>query len=342
MDFTSYVGIQHPILLAPMAGVSTPKLAAAVSNAGGLGALGLGSSSIDDAVHQIKQTKTLTPNAFQVNFFCHEEYKLDKQQEKDWIHFLSKEFVRLGKETPTQLKKLYSSFKNNEDYTNMLLDMKPRVVSFHFGLPSYSQIAALKSSEILTMVSVTQLSEALEAQALGIDILIAQGIEAGGHRGMFNPSRESGIFTSDLVSMLIEHPQIQLPVVAAGGIMAGDTIRKMLDLGASAAQLGTAFIQCEESAANQSYKNALFQQKNTQITDIISGRPARGLISQWHQILASCHEVQHSGYPYTYDIAKKLSTLDPEFSIYWAGSNVSNIRRLNAEALMGTLIEELL
>lgn len=342
MDLTSYLGIQHPILLAPMAGVSTPQLAATVSNQGGLGALGLGSSTLDHAIEQIKHTKQLTKKPFQLNFFCHKEFDLDIEKEKVWIEFLSKEFSRLGKSPPNQLNKLYSSFTNNEDFTNMVLDIKPRAISFHFGLPSKKQIAALKSAGIITMVSITQLSEALEAQSYGIDILIAQGIEAGGHRGIFNENNDPAIFTKDLVQALIKNPAVTLPIVAAGGLMTGKDIREIIDLGASAAQLGTAFLTCAESAANQNYKKALLESNYTQITRSISGRPARGLFSHWHTDIDILEKPEDPGYPFTYDIAKQLNMLDPiNFPIYWAGCNVSKIRPLDASVLMQTLISEM-
>lgn len=341
MDLLSQLEIKHPLFLAPMAGISTPKLAAIVSNMGGLGSLGLGSSSVDEVVAQIEQTKALTSNAFQVNFFCHDQTILDVEKEKIWINFLSKEFKELKKPFPSQLNQLYNSFLHNEDYTNIILDKKPKAISFHFGLPSKAQLNALKSANIITMVSVTQISEALVAQNLGIDVLIAQGIEAGGHRGVFNEMYDPGIFTHDLVHLLTQSPLIQLPVVAAGGLMTGHDIRNILDLGASAAQLGTAFIQCKESAAHDHYRAALFEKNITQITSVISGRPARGLIRSWHTQVDTPNQPNHPDYPFPYDIAKQLSKINQEFAIYWAGSNFSKIRRLDAEQLMQTLIQEI-
>lgn len=340
MNFLKKISIQHPIFLAPMAGISTPHLAAAVSNQGGLGALGLGSSNTDEIIKQIIMTKKLTHQPFQVNFFCHEEKKIDLELERAWISWFRQHFKNSNQNIPTKLEKIYTTLKNNDQYTNILLELRPKVVSFHFGLPSVQQIQALKKAEILTMVSVTQLSEAIKAQDAGIDILVAQGIEAGGHRGIFNENIEPAIFTHDLVSILVEHTN--LPVVAAGGIMNGRNIRSMMDLGASAAQLGTAFIQCNESAASDLYRKILFKKNTKQITATISGRPARGITSDWHQNIDGILQLKNPGYPYAYHMAKKISQLEgSQYSAFWAGSNVNQIRKFDAKELMQQLILEI-
>lgn len=344
MTLLEQLQIKHPILLSPMAGVSTPELAAAVSNAGGLGALGLGASTVDAARSAIKATRELTSKAFQVNFFCHEPQQINLQDSKLWIQYLNTTFQHYHDDAPLTLNRIYDSFLENEDFLNLLLEEKPQAVSFHFGLPSSEQIAALKNAGIITMVSVTQLSEAVAAQNANIDILIAQGVEAGGHRGSFNPACDSGLSTKDLVQLLVRY--INLPIIAAGGIMNGAKINNYLQLGASAAQLGTAFVQCKESAANQAYRKALFEETITQITDSISGRAARGLFSKWHESIDIPQRPKTPGYPYTYDIGKQLNALaiktqENGFGAFWAGSNVSEIRALDAEQLMNVLIQEI-
>ena len=338
------LNIQYPIFVAPMAGVSTPELAAAVSNAGGLGALGLGASSIEAVKQAIENTKQLTTKPFQVNFFCHQPEDYDEAQATAWINYLTPHFEEFGAKPPTQLNKIYQSFVENDDLLNVVLETKPAAVSFHFGLPTPSQMDALKQAGIMTMVSVTQLSEAIAAQNAGIDVLIAQGIEAGGHRGTFNPKCDAGLTTLDLVILLTQY--VDLPIVAAGGLMTGDDIKLYTELGASAGQLGTAFVQCAESAANEAYRTALFEQPVTQITDSISGRPARGLFNAWHQFVDYPERPKHALYPYTYDLGKQLhaaaSKQDEQgYGAFWAGSNVANLRRLDAKALMQTLINEL-
>lgn len=344
MDLLKRLGVSHPIFVAPMAGVSTPELAAAVSNAGGLGALGLGASKADAVRKAIEQTQALTDKPFQVNFFCHQPEAYDEAQAKLWIDYLTPQFQEFDALPPSSLNKIYQSFVENDDLLNVVLETKPAAVSFHFGLPTVDQLDALKQAGIITMVSVTQLSEAIAAQQAGIDVLIAQGVEAGGHRGTFNPQCDAGLTTLDLVILLTQY--VDLPIVAAGGLMTGDDIKLYMELGASAGQLGTAFVQCAESAANEAYRTALFEQPVTQITDSISGRPARGLFNAWHQFVDLPERPKHALYPYTYDLGKQLhaaaSTQDEQgYGAFWAGSNVANIRRLDAKDLVHNLVSEL-
>lgn len=344
MNLLERLEIKYPIFLAPMAGVGTAEMAAAVSNAGGLGSLGLGASTVDEAKTAILATKKLTKKPFQVNFFCHVPNEFDEAICKNWINYLEKYFKQFDAQPPSVLNKIYSSFLENDDFFNLLLDLKPKAVSFHFGIPSTEQIELLKSTGITTMVSVTQLSEAIKAKSAGIEVIIAQGIEAGGHRGTFHHSCEAGIFTKELVELLMQH--INLPIVAAGGIMNGTDILNYLKTGASAAQLGTAFIQCKESAANAAYKKALFEQPITQITESISGRAARSLFNNWHEFVDFPERPKNPGYPYAYDLGKQLHNAASKkqehgFGAFWAGGNVAKIRALDAAELMNTLIQEM-
>lgn len=344
MDLLARLGISQPILLSPMAGTATPALAAAVSNAGGLGGLGLGSSSIEDAKQAIDTFKTLSNKPFQVNFLCHQTAIYHAKQADAWIAHVKPQFEKYGATVSSPLKKVYQSFLEEDGYLQLLLAAKPTAVSFHFGLPLAQQLAAIKKAGILTMVSVTQLSEALAAEAAGIEVLIAQGVEAGGHRGTFNASMDAAISCADLVTLLKQ--KTQLPIIAAGGIMTGEDIRHFLDLGASAAQLGTAFAQCAESSASAAYRAALLKGGVTQISDDISGRPARGFVNAWHESVSVPTRPAHAGYPYSYDLGKQLNALsakagDYTFNSFWAGQGVNRLREMDAQQLMQTLIREL-
>lgn len=190
------------------------------------------------------------------------------------------------------------------------------------------------------MVSATNLAEAKAIAEAGIDVIIAQGVEAGGHRGCFNPHRDSAIKTTDLVRLILQY--LDLPVVAAGGIMNGRQAQQCLALGAQAVQLGTAFVQCPSSNANAAYREALFNRPLTQITSTISGRPARGLINAWHTEVDLVQRPSLPAYPYVYDIAKQLHQIASkqghyEYGAFWAGSNVAQIRQLNAVDLINLL-----
>ncbi|MFK8984930.1 NAD(P)H-dependent flavin oxidoreductase [Acinetobacter seifertii] len=345
MSLLQQLAIKHPIFLAPMAGVSTPELAAEVSNQGGLGSLGLGANTPQSAREQILKTQALTENSFQVNFFCHQSTELNLEKAKQWIEYLRPHFEKFGVQPPQELHCIYPSFLDNDDFLNVVLETKPKAVSFHFGIPHPHQIKALKEAGILTMVSATNLIEAQAIEAAGIDIIIAQGIEAGGHRGIFNQTFDAAIKTSDLVQLIVKH--CKLPVVAAGGIMTGLQAKHMLGLGATAVQLGTAFVQCQTSNASAEYRKALFTEPVTQISASLSGRPARGLLNHWHTKIDSPTRPVQPEYPYAYDLAKQLNALaskhhDYGFGAFWAGSNVAQIRELGASDLVNQLVVEML
>lgn len=344
MSILDLLNIKHPILLAPMAGVSTPALAAAVSIEGGLGSLGLGATTPEMAREQILKTRQLTDLPFQVNFFCHQPQLLDIQVAQTWIDYLRPAFAKFGTEAPRTLQCIYPSFLENDDFLNIILETKPKAVSFHFGIPHAHQIQALKKAGIITLVSATNLAEAQAIEAAGIDIIIAQGIEAGGHRGIFNAEIDGALKTADLVQVLVQHSKC--PVIASGGIMNGMQARQMLNLGAAAVQLGTAFVQCKSSNAPEIYRHALFTQSVTQITSSISGRPARGLLGHWHTQIDQPNRPTVPAYPYTYDIAKQLHSLASEhkehgYAAFWAGSNVGQIRQLEAVDLLKLLVLEM-
>ncbi|NAR17449.1 nitronate monooxygenase [Acinetobacter haemolyticus] len=344
MSILELLEIKHPIFLAPMAGVSTPELAAEVSNQGAFGSLGLGANTPETAKAEILKTQKLTDKPFQVNFFCHQPERLDPQKAQQWIEYIRPQFAKFGTEPPSELRCIYPSFLDNDDFLNVVLETRPKAVSFHFGIPHPRQIQALKDAGIVTLVSATNLIEAQQIEAAGIDIIIAQGIEAGGHRGIFNQTFDAAIKTSDLVQLISTH--CKLPVVAAGGIMNGDQAKSMLKLGAAAVQLGTAFVQCKSSSANAAYRKALFSQSITQISSSLSGRPARGLFGAWHKFVDAPQRPNLPEYPYTYDIAKQLISIanqqqDTSYGAFWAGSNVGQIRELEAADLINQLVLEI-
>jgi nitronate monooxygenase len=344
MSILQLLGIKHPVLLAPMAGVSTPELAAEVSNQGGLGSLGLGAASVEAARKQITETKSLTDASFQVNFFCHESVEQNPQITQQWIKSFSPLFEKFNAAVPENLNCIYPSFKDNDDFLNLVLETSPQAVSFHFGIPHPHQIQALKAAGIITIVSATNIAEARMIEQAGIDIIIAQGIEAGGHRGIFNESYDSAVQTADLVRLCKKYCSI--PVVAAGGIMNGQQARLMLQTGADAVQMGTAFVQCKSSAINDAYRKALFSKPATQITASISGRPARGIINHWHCDIDQPDRLAVPAYPYAYDLGKQLHAAatkagDSGYGAFWAGTNVAQIRDMDARDLMNQLILEM-
>ncbi|SFL40533.1 NAD(P)H-dependent flavin oxidoreductase [Shimia aestuarii] len=344
MDIIAQLGLRWPIFQAPMAGVSTPAMAAAVSNAGGLGALGLGAAGVDAARAMIRETRGLTARPFNANFFCHDPARRDAGSEAAWLQALAPEFARFGASPPDRLHEIYTSFVADPAMYDMVLDEKPGVVSLHFGLPDPAWIKGLKEAGNLVLASATSLDEAHAAERAGVDAVVAQGIEAGGHRGMFDPDAPDEALTTDaLVTRLVAG--IGLPVIAAGGLMTGADVARVMGLGAVAAQLGTAFLDCTESAADAGYRAALraLHSQPPVLTKAISGRPARCLQNRFTEWGAGRDGVPD--YPVTYDAGKALHGVakaqgEHGYGAHWAGTGVARTRHGEAAAILADIATE--
>lgn len=341
------LGIELPIVQAPMAGVSTPALAAAVSNAGGLGSLGIGANTAAQAREAIEETRALTDRPFNVNVFCHAPAPRDEARESGWLNHLAPLFAEFGAAAPKHLNEIYESFLEGEEVFRVLLDARPPFVSFHFGLPPDDQIAAFHEAGIRTMASATSLAEARKIAAASVDMVVAQGIEAGGHRGVFDPAAADERHSTSVLTRLLVRENA-LPVIAAGGIMDGQGIRAALDLGAIAAQLGTAFILCPESAANAGYRENLrsVRASKTRLTPVLSGRPARGIVNRFIEYCEVAGSPEAAAYPMAYDAAKQLNAIAAaagvnEFAAHWAGQGAPIARELPAAELVEALAREL-
>lgn len=346
-DLLQALRMRVPILQSPMAGVSTPELAAAVSNAGGLGALGIGAATVAQAADAIAATRELTGAAFNVNVFCHRPARRDAAREAGWCAGLAPLFSAAGAAPPTALQEIYRSFVDDDAALAMLLQTRPAVVSFHFGLPGTAALEALRAAGIILLASVTSRDEAVHATAAGVHALVAQGIEAGGHRGMFDPqARDDRLPTATLVRLLAREGT--LPVIAAGGIMDAPGIRAALALGAVAAQMGTAFLLCPESATGAGYRAALGNAaaSGTVMTDALSGRPARGLRHRFTDHAQALGSLPRADYPVAYDAAKQLFAAcaaagQQDIGAFWAGQGVTAAQALPAAELMRQWREQL-
>lgn len=343
----SKLGVEVPIVQAPMAGVSTPALAAAVSNAGGLGSIGVGATDAAGARAMIADLRARTERAFNVNVFVHGPAKPDPEREAAWLHWLSPLFSEFGAVTPAALRTIDKSFADDADMLSMLVEARPPVVSFHFGLPSPQAIQRLKGAGTTLFATATNLEEARQIEAAGIDAIVAQGIEAGGHRGVFDPAAsDDALGTVALTRLLVADST--LPVIAAGGIMDGAGIAAALDLGAVAAQLGTAFIACPESSADDAYRAALAGPGayHTRLTALISGRPARCLANRFTDLHQSVADRLPPDYPIAYDAGKALHAAakakgEHGFGAQWAGQGAPLARAMPAAELVATLLREL-
>lgn len=346
MSFLDRLGVSFPLIQAPMAGVSTPTLAAAVSNEGALGSIAVGAIDASAARAMIDDVRGRSDRAFNVNLFVHAAAQADAAKEAAWIDWLAPLFNEFEAEPPRSLRAIYKSFADDRDMLAMLLETAPPIVSFHFGLPPGDVIAALRERGILLLATATSLPEARAIEAAGIDGVVAQGIEAGGHRGVFDPSATDDALTmADLTHLLVQ--EMTIPVIAAGGMMDGVAMAAALDLGAAAAQLGTAFVACPESAADDAYKAALLgpEGRHTMMTSLISGRPARSIANRFTALASSVGGRTPPDYPIAYDAGKALHAAAKQrgehgFGAQWAGQGASFARKMPAAELVRTLRTE--
>jgi len=346
------LGLLTPIIQAPMAGTSTPALAAAVSNAGGLGSIGVAAMKAEAARKSIHETRALTRKPFNVNVFCHAPAKLDTARDAAWLAYLAPEFARFDATPPTALSEIYTSFVADDAMFAMLVEERPAVVSFHFGLPQQEKIDALHDAGITLLASATNLAEARAVEAAGVDAIVAQGYEAGGHRGRFEdlgdrvPTDDEQLGTLALVRLIVTHTSV--PVIAAGGIMDGAGIAAVLALGAQAAQLGTAFVACPESAADAAYRERLTgaNPPRTALIRAISGRPARGFVNRLYALEQTADRPDLPAYPVTYDAGKAINAAakakgNSDYAAQWAGQAAPLARAMPAAELVGVLRAEL-
>lgn len=339
------LGIDLPLVQAPMAGISSAAMAAATSNAGALGSIGVGALDAQGARTMIESVRAQTSASFNVNLFCHTPARSMPDAEREWIRRLQPEFAALGAKSPERLTEIYRSFVIDEDMLAMLLEERPPVVSFHFGLPPPDAIRALRGAGITLIATATNLAEARAIEAAELNAIVAQGWEAGGHRGCFNPDApDEALGTLALTRLLVQ--RTRLPVIAAGGIMDGAGIAATLKLGAVAAQLGTAFVGCDESLADDGYREALAASPSTVMTRVISGRPARCLANRFTAMGSNIPDAAVPDYPVAYDVGKALNAAAKARGIYgfgaqWAGQGAPLARSLPVAALVQTLAREL-
>jgi nitronate monooxygenase len=278
--FLDLVGIEQPIIQAPMAGATTPALAIAVAEAGGLGSLGCAASSADQVRTDLNLIRQQTDRPVNVNFFCHAPPVENAAHERAWRARLAPYFDELGVPPDTDGGyPIRAPF--DTAMCDLMVEMRPRVVSFHFGLPAVAQVGRLKAAGCIVLSSATTVAEARWLEAHGADAVIAQGNEAGGHRGMFLTSDlASQIGTMALVPQVAD--AVRVPVIAAGGIADARGVAAALCLGAAAVQIGTAYLFCPEARVSPVHMAALRDAASgsTALTNLFTGRPARALVNR--------------------------------------------------------------
>lgn len=273
------LGIENPVIQAPMAGVDTPRLAAEVSKAGGLGSLACAMLSPAQIREAWLWMKKETDGPVNLNFFCHTAHEKSGAAQDKWKARLAPYYAEFGIDPDTVAPSAIRA-PFDEDYCAMVEDIKPPVVSFHFGLPAQSLLERVRKTGAVILSSATTVDEAIWLARNGCDAIIAQGVEAGGHRGMFltqDLSTQTG--TIPLVSQIAK--AVSVPVIAAGGIADAAGMKPAFESGASAVQLGTAYLFCPESKISPLYREALETGTETILTNVFSGRPACGIVNRF-------------------------------------------------------------
>lgn len=342
--FLQALGLRYPLIQAPMAGgATTPELVAAVSEAGALGSLGAGYMSGAEIKQAIQKIRQLTDRPFQVNVFVIKEQQVTDERMQSACNAINDciPYVDL------QVEPVTAAYAPSYDEQLLaLFESKPAIVSFTFGVPDQSIIKKLQGQGSLVLGTATTLDEALILQDSGMDAIVVQGSEAGGHRGSFlKPAEDSLLPLDQLLKQVVS--AVHLPVIAAGGIMNGRRISQVMTLGASAAQLGTAFLTCIETGISEAYKRVLLEQTkdNTVLTRAFSGALARGIQNHFTKCMSTKSEYILE-YPIQNKLTKKMraaakSTDNTDFMSLWAGQSAASCRHVSAKELISQLAEEM-
>lgn len=278
-DLVRRIGIAHPIIQAPMVGPKAP-LAAAVSAAGGLGSLGCAALTPDQIRAEVAAIRAVTDGPFNLNFFCHALPALDPAREAAWRSALAPYYAEFGLD-PAAPVAMANRAPFDAAMAEVVEELRPAVVSFHFGLPAEPLLRRVREAGCLILSSATTVREARWLAERGVDAVIAQGAEAGGHRGMFlTDAAASQVGTIALVPQIAD--AVNVPVIAAGGISDPRGVAAAFALGASAVQVGTAYLRCPEAGLSAPYRTALStaRDEDTALTNVFTGRPARGLLTR--------------------------------------------------------------
>ena len=341
---TDLLHITYPIIQAGMAGgVTSPTLVAAVSNYGALGNIGAGYMTSTQLREHIREIKKRTDNPFGINVFVPETPEVHTAEIEKVDTYLApfREVLNVQKvavNTPSTI--------TYEEQINVIMEEKVPVCSFTFGIPSKEVVQRLKQENIVLIGTATTVQEAMANEAIGMDIVVAQGSEAGGHRGTFlHSSKEALIGTTALVPQVVD--RVQIPVIAAGGIMDGRGILSALILGAEGVQMGTAFVTSEESGANELHKEAILQSTEdaSVVTKVFSGKEARGIRNDFVDKM-EVYEDELPKYPIqnmlTQPLRKEAAKQQrPEWMSLWSGQGSRLSKRQSVRDMMDHIVEEI-
>ena len=339
------LGIELPIIQAPMAGAQGSALAVAVSNAGGLGSLPCAMLSLDAMRDELATIKAQTKKPFNVNFFCHVLPTPDAERETVWRTALSPYYREFGLDVST-VPASPGRAPFSHEAADLLSEIRPAVVSFHFGLPPAELLARVRAWGSKIFSSATTVEEARWLEAQGVDAIVAQGLEAGGHRGMFlseDLTRQMG--TLALLPQIVR--AVKTPVIAAGGIADAKGVAAALALGAVGVQIGTAYLLCPEATTSAVHREALNSEmaRHTALTNLFTGRPARGIMNRVMKELGPMSAAPPAFPLATSAIAPLRANAESrgsgDFSPLWSGQNASGCKEVPAAELTRELAANL-
>ncbi len=345
MDLRKLLGIELPIIQAPMAGSQGSALALAVCNAGGLGSLPCAMLSVDAMRAELAAIKAGTRKPFNVNFFCHAPPEPSAEREAAWRAALARYYAEYGIDA-NSIPAGPGRAPFSHAMAEALAEFKPAVVSFHFGLPSAELLARVKGWGSRVFSSATTIEEARWLEDHGVDAIIAQGLEAGGHRGNFlSADLDAQLGTFALLPQIVQ--QSRLPVIAAGGIADARGVAAAMALGAAGVQIGTAYLLCPEATTSAIHRAALKggAERHTALTNLFTGRPARGIVNQLMRELGPLSDAAPAFPLATSAIAplraKAESQGRDDFSPLWSGQNRSGCKEVSAVELTRELAARL-
>jgi nitronate monooxygenase len=337
MDLRSLLGIELPIIQAPMAGVQDGVLAVAVSEAGALGSLPCAMLGVDAMRREIVAIRSRTTKPFNVNFFCHRPPTPDAACEAAWRKLLAPYYEELGLDRDASPSGA-SRAPFGAEAADALEEFRPAVVSFHFGLPAPDLLARVRTWGSKVLSTATTVEEARWLEARGVDAIIAQGFEAGGHRGVFlSEDLDTQVGTLALVPQVVA--AVKVPVIAAGGIADARGVQAALALGAAGVQVGTAYLLCPEAKTGAVHRAALKGEaaRRTVLTNLFSGRPARGIVNRLMRELGPLSPAAPAFPLAAQAIAPLRARAESrglgDFSPLWAGQNASGCREVPAAEL---------
>lgn len=346
----TFLGAAHAVVQAPMAGANASAMAIAVCRAGGLGSLPCATLTAEQIERELRAITAATDRAYNVNFFCHDPIPVDQEIADRWLAVLAPYLAEYGVEPDPAAVLAPARAPFSHDVADVVEPYRPPVVSFHFGLPATDLLTRVRSWGSHVIASATTVAEARWLAERGVDAVIAQGVEAGGHRGIFLTPPVAGDWqraTATQLGTMALVPQVaaavDCPVIAAGGIVGPDTVRAAIALGATAVQAGTAYLLCPEALTSPLHRAALADPASvTALTNVLTGRPARGIVNRLMAELGPIHP-DAPPFPFASGALTALRAAAEaagrtDATSLWSGQNATGCRAVPATEITESLV----